>query len=385
MSQQTPRIYLSPPHMSGKEQEYIRDAFASNWIAPLGPHVDAFETEMCQYLGCRKALALSSGTAAIHLALRCLDVGPGDTVFCSSLTFIGSANPILYLGAEPVFIDSEPTTWNMSSIALAKAFEWAEHHGKLPKAVIIVDLYGHSADMDSLLAICNSYGVPVVEDAAEALGSTYKGKACGRWGKLGVFSFNGNKIITTSGGGMLVSEDEEALNKALFWATQARDPALWYEHSEMGYNYRLSNIIAAIGRAQLQVLSKRVAAKRAIFDRYEKALRGLPGLRFISEPHDTLCNRWLTIITMDPEQTSVGPMEIIKDLDSENIEARPVWKPMHLQPLFAQCPYFTHGDGISVSDLLFADGLCLPSGTAMTGEEQSRVTDTVCRCFGYSE
>ncbi len=385
MSKQTPRIYLSPPHMSGTEQEYIKDAFASNWIAPLGPHVNAFETEMCQYLGCRKALALSSGTAALHLALRCLGVGPEDTVFCSSLTFIGSANPILYLGAEPVFIDSEPTTWNMSPIALEKAFDWANRQGKLPKAIVIVDLYGQSAEMGSLLPICNYYGVPVVEDAAEAFGATYKGKACGSWGKLGLFSFNGNKIITTSGGGMLVSDDEGAMNKALFWATQARDPAPWYEHSEMGYNYRLSNIIAAIGRAQLRVLDERVAAKRAIFARYQQELAGLPGVDFMPEITEGTSNRWLTIIILNPELTAVRPMQVIEALESENIESRPIWKPMHLQPLFAQCPYFTHGDGVSVSDFLFADGLCLPSGTAMTEGEQSRVIDTVRRCFQYSE
>ncbi len=367
--------------MSGREQEYIKDAFASNWIAPLGPHVDAFEAEMCRHLGCRKALALSSGTAAIHLALRCLGVGAGDTVFCSSLTFIGSANPILYRGAEPVFIDSEPESWNMSPVALQKAFDWAECQDKLPKAVIIVDLYGKSADMDSLLPICSHYGVPVVEDAAEALGAAYKGKACGTWGELGVLSFNGNKIITTSGGGMLVSNDEAAISKALFWATQARDPALWYEHSDMGYNYRLSNIIAAIGRAQLQVLDERVAAKRAVFARYKAALGGLPGLTFMSESGDTNCNHWLTVITMDPAQTSVRPMEVIAALDSENIEARPVWKPMHLQPLFSQCQYFTHLEGESVSDSLFNNGLCLPSGSAMTEEEQSRVIDTVRSCF----
>ncbi len=380
-NQSVRRIYLSPPHMSGVELEYVQDAFASNWIAPLGPHVEAFEAEMCQQLGCRKALALSSGTAAIHLALRCLGVGPGDTVFCSSLTFVGSANPILYLGAEPVFIDSEPDSWNMSPVALQKAFDWAEYQGKLPKAVIIVDLYGKSADMEALLPICSHYGVPVVEDAAEALGAAYKGKACGTWGELGVLSFNGNKIITTSGGGMLVSNDEAAISKALFWATQARDPALWYEHSDMGYNYRLSNIIAALGRAQLQVLNERVAAKRAVFARYKAALGGLPGLTFNSEPGDTSCNQWLTVITMDPAQTGVRPMEVIEVLDYENIEARPVWKPMHLQPLFSQCQYFTHGEGISVSDSLFADGLCLPSGTAMTEEEQSRVIDTVKGCF----
>jgi len=375
------RIYLSPPHMSGGELAYVHDAFESNWIAPLGPHVNAFEAEMCSRIACRRALALSSGTAALHLALRYLGVGAGDVVVCSSLTFIGSASPILYLNAEPAFVDSEPDSWNMSPEALQKAFDWAATTGRRPKAVIIVDLYGQSARMDPLLAICNHYGVPVVEDAAEALGSTYKGKYCGTNGKFGVYSFNGNKIITTSGGGMLVSDDEEALDKALFWATQARDPYPWYQHSEMGYNYRLSNIIAAIGRAQLQVLDERVATKRAIFDRYQQELAGLPGVDFMPEITEGKANRWLTIMTLNPELTTVRPMQVIEALESENIESRPIWKPMHLQPLFAQCPYFTHGERISVSDSLFDNGVCLPSGTAMTAEEQNRVIDTVRGCF----
>lgn len=375
------RIYLSPPHMSGRELNYVNDAFESNWIAPLGPHVNAFEAEMCARVSCRRALALSSGTAALHLALRHLEVGTGDTVFCSSLTFVGTANPILYLNAEPVFVDSEPDSWNMSPEALQKAFDWASKVGRLPKAVIIVDLYGQSAQMDPLLDICNYYGVPVVEDAAEALGATYKGKNCGTMGKFGIYSFNGNKIITTSGGGMLMSDDDEAIDKALFWATQARDPEPWYQHSEMGYNYRLSNIVAAIGRAQLQVLDERVAAKRAIFVRYQQGLAGLPGVDFMPEITDGVSNRWLTIMMLNPELTPVRPMQIIEALESANIESRPIWKPMHLQPLFAQCQYFTHGEGISVSDSLFADGLCLPSGTAMTQEEQSRVMDTLRDCF----
>ena len=379
------RIYLSPPHMSGGELSYVHDAFESNWIAPLGPHVNAFEAEMSSRVGCRRALALSSGTAAIHLALRYLGIGTGDLVFCSSLTFVGSASPILYLNAEPVFVDCEPDSWNMSPEALQKAFNWAATAGRLPKAVIIVDLYGQSARMDPLLAICNHYGVPVVEDAAEALGATYNAKNCGTMGKFGIYSFNGNKIITTSGGGMLVSDDEEAIDKALFWATQARDSEPWYQHSEMGYNYRLSNITAAIGRAQLQVLDDRVAAKRAIFARYQQELAELPGVDFMPEINEGRSNRWLTIMTLNPELTAVRPMKVIEALESVNIESRPIWKPMHLQPLFAQCRYFAHGEGISVSDSFFAGGLCLPSGTAMTEEEQSRVIDTVCRCFCSSE
>ena len=372
----TNRIYLCPPHMSGYEMGYIKEAFDTNWIAPLGPQVDAFENEMAQYINCR-ALAVSSGTAALHLALRLLGVEQRDMVFCSSLTFIGSVNPVLYLGAEPVFIDSEPESWNMSPIALKKAFTWAKSTGRMPKAVIIVDLYGQSADFEPLLNICNEYGVPVVEDAAEALGASYNGKACGTLGRFGVFSFNGNKIITTSGGGMLVSDDEGALKKALFWATQARDPAPWYQHSEMGYNYRMSNIAAAIGRGQLQVLDDRVNAHRLIFERYNEALGNILGVDFMPEPDYSRSNRWLTVMALDAEICKAVPMEVINDLVSDDIESRPVWKPMHLQPLFAGCKYFTHGDGESIADRLFASGLCLPSGSGMTEEKQQRVIEVV--------
>lgn len=377
MNKKDKRVYLSPPHMSGKEIKYIKEAFASNWIAPLGPQVDAFELEMAERVGCRKALALSSGTAAIHLALRLLGVGRGDMVFCSSLTFIGSVNPVLYLGAEPVFIDSEPDSWNMSPVALEKAFSWARSTGRIPKAVIIVDLYGQSADYDPLLNQCNEYGVPVVEDAAEAMGAYYKGKPCGTLGRFGVFSFNGNKIITTSGGGMLVSDDEEALKKALFWATQARDKAPWYQHSEIGYNYRMSNIVAAIGRGQLEVLDERVKAHRAVFERYQEALGDIPGIGFMPEASFGKSNRWLTVMTMDPSVCKVKPLQVIEALADENIESRPVWKPMHLQPLFAGCKYFTHGDNESIADRLFASGLCLPSGSSMTEEDQERVIRVV--------
>jgi pyridoxal phosphate-dependent aminotransferase EpsN len=367
--------------MSGLEETYVKEAFASNWIAPLGPHVTAFEKEVAAYAGVKGALAVSSGTAAIHLALRLLGVGQGDIVFCSSLTFIGSVNPVLYLGATPVFIDSEPNSWNMSPVALEKAFLWAEKAGKRPKAVIIVDLYGQSADFDSLLAICNCYGVPVVEDAAEAMGSTYKGKACGTLGKFGIYSFNGNKIITTSGGGMLLSDDTEALEKALFWATQARDKAPWYQHSEMGYNYRMSNIVAAIGRGQLTVLDERVKARREVFQRYKEALGDIPGVRFMPEASYGQANRWLTVMTLDPIETSFTPIQVIKALEEENIESRPVWKPMHLQPLFAGCMYFIHEDDVSISDQLFARGVCLPSGSNLSFDDQQRVIDCVKRCF----
>lgn len=374
------RIYLSPPHMSGFEEGYIKEAFESNWIAPLGPNVTAFEQEVASYAGMGRALALSSGTAALHLALRLLGVGQGDRVFCSSLTFIGSVNPVLYQGAELFLIDADPDNWNMSPVALEKAFEWAEQDGKLPKAVIIVDLYGQSADYDSLLAICNRYGVPVIEDAAEAMGSFYKGKACGTFGKFGTYSYNGNKIITTSGGGMLISDDAEALEKALFWATQARDPAPWYQHSEMGFNYRMSNIVAGIGRGQIRVLDDRVEARRAVFDRYQTVLGDILGIGFMPEASYGKCNRWLTVITLDPDFISVKPLDIINALEEENIECRRIWKPMHLQPLFAGCKYFTHGDSESVSEGLFEKGICLPSGSSLMEEEQLRVIDIVRKC-----
>uniref|UniRef100_C5D944 DegT/DnrJ/EryC1/StrS aminotransferase n=1 Tax=Geobacillus sp. (strain WCH70) TaxID=471223 RepID=C5D944_GEOSW len=375
------RIYLSPPHMSGNEQKYINEAFETNWIAPLGPNVDAFEKELAEYVGSKGAAAVSSGTAAIHLALRLLDVQQGDKVFCSSLTFIASANPILYQGAEPVFIDSEPDTWNMSPLALERAMEEAKREGKLPKAVIVVNLYGQSAKMDEILAICNHYQVPVVEDAAESLGSTYKGKKSGTFGKFGIYSFNGNKIITTSGGGMLVSDDVEALQKARFLATQARDPAPHYQHSQVGYNYRMSNIVAGIGRAQLEVLDERVKARRAIFDRYVQALGDIEGVHFMPELEGTMSNRWLTTLTIDQQALGVTPMDIINTLAEENIEARPVWKPLHLQPVFNGVTYYPHQEDWSVSDELFANGICLPSGSSMTVEEQNRVIDVIIQAI----
>lgn len=367
------RIYLSPPHMSEYEQRYISEAFTSNWIAPLGPNVDAFERELAAYVNVKGAVALSSGTAAIHLALRLLNVGPEDTVFCSSLTFVASANPILYLGAEVVFIDSEPDSWNMSPVALERALAEAHKGGKLPKAVVVVNLYGQSADMDPILSLCNSYGVPVVEDAAESLGATYRGKASGTLGKFGIYSFNGNKIITTSGGGMLVSDDTEALEKARFWATQARDPALHYQHSEMGYNYRMSNILAGVGRGQLRVLEERIKARRAVFDRYVDALGEIDGITFMPEAEFGRSNRWLTTLTLDPGRCEMTPEELVAALGEHNIEARPVWKPLHLQPLFEGCCYYPHADGKSISDELFRQGICLPSGSNLSKADQDRV------------
>ncbi|MED3667078.1 aminotransferase class I/II-fold pyridoxal phosphate-dependent enzyme [Geobacillus kaustophilus] len=381
INKQQNRIYLSPPHMSGNEQKYINEAFETNWIAPLGPNVDAFEKELAEYVGSKGAAAVSSGTAAIHLALRLLDVQQGDKVFCSSLTFIASANPILYQGAEPVFIDSEPDTWNMSPLALERAMEQAKKEGKLPKAVVVVNLYGQSAKMDEILAICNHYQVPVVEDAAESLGSTYKGKKSGTFGKFGIYSFNGNKIITTSGGGMLVSDDVEALQKARFLATQARDPAPHYQHSQIGYNYRMSNIVAGIGRAQLEVLDERVKARRTIFDRYVQALGDIEGIHFMPELEGAMSNRWLTTLTIDQQALGVTPMDIINALAEENIEARPVWKPLHLQPVFNGVTYYPHQEGWSVSDELFANGICLPSGSSMTIDEQNRVIDVFIKAI----
>lgn len=375
------RIYLSSPHMSGNELNYIAEAFSTNWIAPLGPHVDAFERELSAYVGAGGALALSSGTAAIHLALRLAGVIPGDVVFCSSLTFIASANPVLYQAARPVFIDSDPKTWNMSPAALARAFSAAEVSGKLPRAVVVVNLYGQSADFTPLLEICSLYNVPVIEDAAESLGATYKGRASGTLGKFGIYSFNGNKIVTTSGGGMLVSDDLEALEKARFWSTQARDPARHYQHSEIGFNYRLSNVLAAIGRGQLKVLDDRVRARRAVFSRYYEALSGFDGLEFMPEAPYGLSSRWLTALQVDPDRCGVSAADIIDALAEQNIEARPVWKPLHLQPLFKDCLYYTHETVGDVSARLFEKGLCLPSGSNMGSDEVDRVINCIKKCL----
>jgi pyridoxal phosphate-dependent aminotransferase EpsN len=371
------RIYLSAPHMSGKEINYINEAFETNWIAPLGPNVDYFEKEIASYVGVSEAVAVSSGTAAIHLALSLLDVNKGDKVFCSTLTFVASANPILYQGAEPVFIDSEPETWNMSPQALERALKEAFIDGKLPKAVIVVNLYGQSAKMDEIVSLCNQYDVPIIEDAAESLGSTYKGKASGTFGKFGVFSFNGNKIITTSSGGMLVSNDVDDLKKARFLATQSKDPALHYQHSTVGFNYRMSNILAGIGRAQLEVLEERVQARRLLFDRYHQELGSIPGVKFMPELKQTESNRWLTALTIDEKVTETTIQSILNTLSEENIEARPVWKPLHIQPLFNGVKYYSHSENTSISERLFNTGLCLPSGSNMMEEDQMRVIKCV--------
>ncbi|HEX7517221.1 MAG TPA: aminotransferase class I/II-fold pyridoxal phosphate-dependent enzyme [Chthoniobacterales bacterium] len=368
-----PRIYLSSPHMGTEELELVKEAFASNWIAPLGPHVDAFEHELANYVGMPHAAALSSGTAALHLALRLLGIKPGDAVVCSTFTFSASANPILYEGARPLFVDSDPTNWNMDPELLCEALKDCAGRGKLPRAVIVVDLYGQCADYDRILPICAEYGVPVIEDAAEALGATYRGKKAGTFGRCAVFSFNGNKIITTSGGGMLVSNDREMVERAHFLASQARDPAPHYQHSHVGYNYRLSNVLAAIGRGQLRVLPDRIAARRQNNETYKKALVRCAGIEFMPVASYGEPNYWLTCITINPAVFGAGREEIRLALEKENIEARPVWKPLHLQPIFAEARCF----GGRVSEEIFEDGLCLPSGSNLSSEDLERVVDIV--------
>ena len=372
------RIYLSPPHMTGEEQVLVQEAFESNWIAPLGPHVDAFEREFAVAVGTKYALALSSGTAALHLSLRELGVGFGDEVLVSTLTFAASVFPVLYQGARPTFIDSERQSWNMDPELLARTLRDRAARNHLPKAVIVVHLYGQSADMDPILEECRRYCVPVIEDAAEALGSSYKGRSPGTLGRAGFFSFNGNKIVTTSGGGMLVSDDLSLITHARKLATQARDPAPHYQHSEVGFNYRLSNVSAAIGRAQLRVLEERVQARRRIHDYYRNALGELPGVEFAPEAPWGRHTRWLTCVTIEPSQFGCDREAVRKALESNSIESRPVWKPMHLQPLFDGCA--TIGGDVAAD--LFTRGLCLPSGSNLTEDDLGRVADVVRQCMG---
>jgi dTDP-4-amino-4,6-dideoxygalactose transaminase len=367
----SPRIYLSPPHMSGRELELVKEAFASNWIAPLGPHVDAFEQEVAEYTGVAHAAALSSGTAALHLALRLIGLQPDEEVICSTFTFSASANPILYEGGKPVFIDSESASWNMDPSLLREELAACAKRGRLPRAVIIVDLYGQSADYDPLLEICAEYGVPVIQDSAEALGATYKGKRVGGQARCAIFSFNGNKIITTSGGGMLVSDDAALIEQARFLATQARDPAPHYQHSVVGFNYRMSNVLAAIGRGQLEALPERIAARKRNFDAYKKQLGGVAGIGFMPIPPHGEPNYWLTCLTIDPKEFGATREDIRLALEAHNIESRPVWKPLHLQPVFAGCRV----RGGNVSEAAFAQGLCLPSGSSLTEDE----IDRICR------
>jgi dTDP-4-amino-4,6-dideoxygalactose transaminase len=393
-----PRIWLSSPHMGEGEMSYVQEAFNTNWIAPLGPHVDGFERDLAQYTGVGHAAALSSGTAAIHLALVILGVKPGDQVICQSLTFSASANPIRYLGANPIFVDSEPDTWNMCPVALEKALSntypkndkdgTSDHvsgtmakNYERPKAIILVHLYGMPAKMDAILEVAKRYDVPVIEDAAEALGSHIGGRMCGSLGTMGILSFNGNKIITTSGGGALLSHDEGVIKKARFLATQARDQAPHYQHSEIGYNYRMSNVLAGIGRGQMLVLDERVSARRENFTFYHDLLEGNPGVKFAEEAPGIFSNRWLTTILIDPVLSGGKTREELRlALEQENIESRPLWKPMHLQPVFSNSPYVTHASGDCAAKL-FEQGLCLPSGSNMTDNDRRRIAKTLNRFF----
>ena len=359
--------------MSPRERELLLDAFDSNWVAPLGPHVDAFEREFAEKIGVKHAVALSSGTAALHIAMQILGVRRGDEVITSSLTFAATANAITYLSATPVFVDSQSQSWNMDPNLLAEAIESGVKRGQRPKAVVVVDMYGQCADYQSIGDLCRRAEIPVIEDAAEALGASYKNQPAGVFGEFGCFSFNGNKIITTSGGGMLVTNEENAAQQARFLATQARDPAPHYEHSQIGYNYRMSNLLAAVGRGQLSVLESRVAKRRENFEYYQQTLGDLPGITFMPEPENCRSTRWLTCVVVDAEQFGATREDIRLALESENIEARPVWKPMHLQPVFRECQVF----GGDVSAQLFADGLCLPSGSNLADDDRTRVVDIV--------
>ena len=412
------RLFLSPPHLGAEEFEFIKEAFESNYIAPLGPQLDAFEKEFAEKVGIPNVVAVTSGTAAIHLALRCLGVSPGDEVIASSLTFIGSVTPIVFQGGTPVFIDADRETWNMDPDLLAEELETCSKKGVLPKAVLPTDLYGQCCDLGRIVGICDRYGVPVVCDSAESLGARFltqrrkgakglvennkasflsdlgdfaRGKSfhAGKGARAAVFSFNGNKIITTSGGGMLASDDRELIEHARFLSQQARDPFPHYEHTEIGYNYRMSNILAAIGLGQLRVLDERVKKKREIFEYYQEALGDLPGIGFMPEAPFCRSNRWLTVILITPEEFGADREEVRLALEEENIEARPVWKPMHLQPVFgfsskdAKAQRRTYSCRVvvgSVAEALFDKGLCLPSGTAMTDADLGRVVETVLSC-----
>ena len=376
------KIYLSSPTMHGEEQEFIKEAFDTNWVAPLGPNVNAFEKELASFVGTAHASALSAGTAAIHLALRILGVGEGDRVFVPTLTFSATANPVVYEKAVPVFIDSEEDTWNMDPKALEQAFEKYPH----PKAVIVVHLYGTAAKLDEI--ICKAHKVPLIEDAAESLGSTYKGKQTGTFGKIGIYSFNGNKIITTSGGGMLVSDEEEITRKATFLATQARDPARHYQHSQIGFNYRMSNITAGIGRGQLLHLEEHKALKKAIYEQYQRAFADIKEISLNPLNQNGDANCWLTAMLID-EASPVTPDRVMDALEAQNIESRPIWKPMHLQPVFAAYYFFTasgeekkeEGKG-SVSARIFDRGLCLPSDIKNTAQDMELIIRIVRKCFG---
>jgi dTDP-4-amino-4,6-dideoxygalactose transaminase len=374
------RIYLASPHMGGEELDYINEAFDTNWVAPLGPNVNNFEKAICEYTGAKSATALVSGTSAIHLALKCLGVGEGDVVFCSTLTFSATANPIIYQGSEPVFIDSEYSSWNMSPIALQKAFDDAVENNKMPKAVLVVNLYGQSADYDKLKAICDKYNVPIIEDAAESLGAIYKGAQTGTIGEIGIYSFNGNKIITTSGGGMIVSNNEEYTKKSLFWATQAREAERHYEHKELGFNYRMSNVVAGIGRGQMKVLDERIAKKKEIYEAYKEGFKDIKDLEMMNVCEFGEPNYWLSAATIKAG-SKVKPLDIMLALEEENIESRPVWKPMHMQPFFRQYKFFSSLEKGSISEDLFNRGICLPSDTKNSKSDMIRIISTIKKLF----
>lgn len=367
------RIYLSPPHMSGTELGLVQLAFADNWIAPAGPHLAEFERAFCEYTGADHAVALASGTAAIHLALLTSDISPGDEVLVSTLTFAGSVNPIIYAQAQPVFVDSEPRSWNMDPDLLEETLRRRARSGKLPKAVIPVHLYGQAADMDPILAVCEEFGVAVIEDAAEAIGSSYRGRHPGTLAKIGAFSFNGNKIITTSGGGMLVSSDKNIVDRARKLASQSREPVAHYEHVELGYNYRMSNVLAAIGLGQLTAIEDRVRRKREIYEYYRTHLSDIPGLTFVDEMPYGRHTRWLTVVLVEPELFGADREQVRLMLEEHNIESRPLWKPMHLQPVFREYEVV----GGAVAESLFDRGLCLPSGTALTSPQLERIVGLI--------
>lgn len=371
------KIWLSSPHMGGSEQKFVNEAFDTNWIAPLGPHVDGFENDLAKYTKSKHAAALSSGTSAIHLALIMLGVKTGDEVICQSMTFSASANPIAYTGATPVFVDSEEKTWNMCPEKLREAIEDRIAKGKKPKAIIPVHLYGMPAQMDKIIDVANEFDIPVIEDAAEALGSSIDGKAAGTFGLMGVLSFNGNKIITTSGGGALISDEEDYIRKSRFLATQARDAAPHYQHSEIGYNYRMSNVCAAIGRGQMQVLDEHIALRRRNFELYRTAFKDIEGISFLDEPEGYFSNRWLSTILVHPDKAKVNREDIRIELEKDNIESRPLWKPMHIQPVFKGTAYYGNG----VAEKLFENGLCLPSGSNLHVVDLNRVIDIIGQLF----
>ncbi|QKG80226.1 DegT/DnrJ/EryC1/StrS family aminotransferase [Tenuifilum thalassicum] len=374
------KIWLSSPHMSGNELKYVNEAFETNWVAPLGPNVNAFENELAQYLGIKNCAALVSGTAAIHLALILLSVNQGDEVICQSFTFSATANPIIYQGATPVFVDSESETWNMDPELLEKAIKERLRKGKKPKAIIVVHLYGMPAKMDEIMSIAERYEIPIIEDAAEALGSKYKDKFCGTFGCMGILSFNGNKIITTSGGGALISNNNDFIQKARFLATQARDNAPHYQHSHIGYNYRMSNVVAGIGRGQLEVLNLRIEQRRANNKFYREMLDGKRGITFHTETTNRFSNYWLTSIIIEPEITGITREDLRLGLEADNIESRPLWKPMHLQPVFSGAPAYTNG----FSEHAFENGLCLPSGSNLTNDDKRRIANQIRKILKWN-